>query len=124
MEVQIYETLCPGAVWRVTHFTADGKESELWKGKDPTPVGAAWGVSKIKIHPKTDVRRIKIYIDSQRVPDWNEIDAVGLVDAEGTVTWAAKAYASSSFGVQTGLPDRVPPLGDSPQREPHADEAF
>jgi hypothetical protein len=43
------------------------------------------------------IRKVKLYLDSPRVPGWNEIDAVGLIDQQATTHWAAKAEASSTF---------------------------
>src|SRR5262249_20892308 len=48
--------------------------------------------------------RIKVYIESTKVPGWNEIDAVGLVDAKGKTFWAICAEASSTYAEQTAAP--------------------
>lgn len=95
--VLVYETYNPGAVDRVTAYDAAGKEVELWSGADPTPAGQEKGVSVIPVHPAFDVSRIRIYLDSPKVPGWNEIDAVGLLNATGKTAWAASATASSSY---------------------------
>ena len=44
--------------------------------------------------------RSRSYIESTRVKGWNEIDAVGLVDAQGNRQWAQKATASSTYADQ------------------------
>ena len=49
------------------------------------------------VQPTFDLSRIRIYLDSPKVPGWNEIDAVGLVDEKGTTHWAASARASSTY---------------------------
>lgn len=95
--VMVYETFNPGAVDRVTSFDAAGNEVELWSGSDPTPAGKEKGISVIPIQPAFDVTRIRIYLDSPKVAGWNEIDAVGLVDEQGTTHWAASARASSTY---------------------------
>ena len=95
--VLIYETFNPGAVDRVTGYNASGKEFELWSGADPTPPGSEKEISVIALHPAFDLVRIRIYIDSPKVAGWNEIDAVGLLDAAGTTHWAVSATASSSY---------------------------
>src|SRR5262245_13784780 len=46
--VLVHETYNPGALVRVTAFRLDGEEVEVWKGKDPTPVGAGRGISEVK----------------------------------------------------------------------------
>lgn len=99
--VLIYETYNPGAVDRVTGYDPSGKEVELWSGADPTPAGSEKGISVIPLHPDFDLTRIRVYLDSPKVTGWNEIDAVGLLDAAGTTHWAAGATASSTYADQT-----------------------
>jgi hypothetical protein len=98
----VYETLNPGAVDRVTGYDASGNEVELWSGSDPTPAGKDKGISVIPLHPDFDVKRIRIYLDSQRVAGWNEIDAVGLIDDAGKTSWASSATASSTYADVVG----------------------
>ena len=98
--VLIYETYNPGAVDRVTGYDANGKEVELWSGADPTAAGSEKGISVIPLHPDFDLMRIRIYLDSPKVPGWNEIDAVGLLDAAGSTHWADSAMASSTYAGQ------------------------
>ena len=43
-------------------------------------------------------RGAKVYLDTKRVPGWNEIDAVALTDRAGARHWAEQASASSSYG--------------------------
>ena len=95
--VLVYETYNPGAVNRVTGYDPDGKEVELWAGSDPTPAGKDKGISIIPIHPEFDLSKIRVYLDSPKVPGWNEIDAVGLLDAGGKTHWATSAIASSTY---------------------------
>ncbi len=95
--VEIYETYNPGAVSKISAFTPDGKETEIWTGKDPTPTGSGKGVSKIPFTTSFKTKAIKIYLDSPRVRGWNEIDAVGLIDNTGKTHWAVSAKASSTF---------------------------
>jgi len=98
-EVQIYENYAPGAVNRVTVFNENGDEIEAWKGQDPTAASNAAGISKIPINLPINTKRVKIFIDSQKVPGWNEIDAVGLVDEMGNTQWASDVQDSSSYAV-------------------------
>ena len=65
--------------------------------RHPTPAGTDKGISIIPVHPDFDLTRIRIYLDSPKVPGWNEIDAVGLLDTTGTTHWADSATASSSY---------------------------
>ena len=102
--VEIHETYNPGAVNQISVFAADGRELMVWRGIDPTSTSAPRGISRIPLDVDFPVQRIKVYIDSAAVPGWNEIDAVGLVEETGRTHWAAKAYASSSFGRNLKLP--------------------
>jgi hypothetical protein len=103
VEVHIYETHCPGAVDKIARVNILGQESVLWQGADPTPATAPGGVSKIPVSGAPATRLLKIYLDSPAVHGWNEIDAVALVDAQGTLHWARRAAASSSYGPRGSL---------------------
>ena len=96
--VVIHETYNPGAVYKVTALAPRGSEVVLWTGTDPTPPTANRGVSRIPVSPQFKTRRIKVYLNSPAVPGWNEIDAVGLLDATGKTHWATSAEASTSYG--------------------------
>lgn len=117
--VDVYESYNPGAVVKVTLFDEQGKEVEGWSGVDPTPPGATQGntpVSKIPITASAATSRIKLYIASDKVPGWNEIDAVGLIDDQGNEQWAKRVSASSTYASSYGL-QRVP-QGDAMELAP------
>lgn len=100
VQVEIHETFNPGAVFKVSIFSSIGEEHTVWEGDDPTAVGMARGISKIDLDTKLVVNRIRIYLASEKVDGWNEIDAVGLKDKNGKTQWAKAATASSSFADQ------------------------
>jgi hypothetical protein len=95
--IVIHENLGPGAVRRVSHYPKLGLERPLWEGNDPTPTTAVSGVSRLPVTADINTSRIKIYLDSPAVAGWHEIDAVGLVSADGKTIWATNASASSSY---------------------------
>ena len=95
--VLVYETFNPGAVTRVTGFKLDGQEVELWKGQDPTTPDMEIGVSEIPVKVDFKMARVKLYVESTKVPGWNEIDAVGLRDKDKKMHWAVAADASSTY---------------------------
>jgi hypothetical protein len=97
-EVVVYENNAPGAITRISVLDAAGKESTIWEGSDPTPRDQPWGVSVFPVKVDAPVHKLKLYINSQEVPGYNEIDAVGLRGASGEVEWASAAEASSVFG--------------------------
>jgi hypothetical protein len=104
--IHVHENDCPGALVKVTAFDPDGKEVVAWEGVDPTPVDKEHGVSTLKVGLGFDVQRIKLYLDSVKVPGWNEIDAVALEDDKGQKHWATKVEASSTYAT-TILPVHV-----------------
>lgn len=97
-QVEVVETYNPGAICRICAVNASGVETELWKGSDPAPPGAALWRSKFPVPTGTRTRRVKIYLDSPKVPGWNEIDAVALHDRDGSIQWATNSWASSAYG--------------------------
>jgi hypothetical protein len=111
--VLVYETFNPGALARVTAFKLDGEEVELWKGQDPTTPDNDMGVSEIPVKADFKTARIKLYIESTKVPGWNEIDAVGVRDRDKKMHWAVAADASSTYAppydaLQTTLQPPLP----------------
>lgn len=94
-EVTVRETYNPGAISKLTAVLADGREQILWEGvTEPAeaPVDTVFPVPG-----NVTAQAVKVYLDTRRVPGWNEIDAVELVGRDGRRQWASRARASSSF---------------------------
>ena len=101
--LRVYEIYGTGAVNRVTLFDAGGNEVEAWSGVDPAPRGRTIATSEIPLAPVGfATKRVKIYLDSPNVPNWNEVDAVGLVGPDDRVQWAVGAEASSTYASSRG----------------------
>lgn len=96
-EVHVYETYNPGALFKVSIIDDAGNELLAWEGSDPTPVGSGRGTSRISIPLKVPTKKVKIYLASDKVPGWNEIDAVGLLSDSDEMQWAKKVSASSCY---------------------------
>jgi hypothetical protein len=96
--IEVHETYNPGALTRASIFDPIGREVTVWQGTDPTQPPASGGVSKLPVHTIWKTRQVKIYLDSPAVPGWNEIDTIGLVDAQGKTHWPINATASSAYG--------------------------
>ena len=94
-EVRVRETHNPGAVSKVTAFLANGTEVTLWEGTEP-PVTAPVEMS-FQVPSSGMAKSVKVYLDTKRVPGWNEIDAVELIGRDGSHQWAKHASASSSY---------------------------
>ena len=94
-EIRVRETHNPGAVSKVTALLANGTEVTLWEGVEPkaeAPVEMSFTV------PSTvNAKTVKVYLDTKRVPGWNEIDAVELIGRDGSHQWAKSASASSTY---------------------------
>lgn len=106
----VYETCAPGALVKLSVFDPAGKEVVAWEGKDPTPQSSPKGISLIPVRLDFPVRRIKLFLDSEAVPNWNEIDAVQLEDVDGNTQWVANAEASSTYA-NVGMGDGTRPYG-------------
>ncbi|MCC7138480.1 MAG: hypothetical protein IT460_08665 [Planctomycetes bacterium] len=93
--VRVHETLAPGAVAEVLARGPDGTWTSLWQGTAPAAASPAWFEPAVR---PTDFATdaLRLVLDTDRVPGWNEIDAVELV-GDGLRQWAATATASSSF---------------------------
>lgn len=93
--VLLHETLNPGAVARILAFTPEGTWDVVWEGRGAPAQTPVWFAPPVRA---TDyvTSRIRVVLDTDRVPGWNEIDAVELVGDERR-QWAIGAEASSSF---------------------------
>jgi thiol-disulfide isomerase/thioredoxin len=94
-EVRIRETFNPGAINKVEAISADNKGTVIWEGTaeaKPAP-------SDMVVKPQSAVvsNKIKIHLDTTRVPGWNEIDAVELLGKDGSRQWAQAATASTTY---------------------------
>jgi hypothetical protein len=104
-ELQVYESCAPGALFKVTAFDQSDHEIQAWSGTDPssaTPGSGKTPVSKIPLSIKFPTCKIKIYLASDKVPGWNEIDAVGLVSDNDQLQWARSVQASSTYASSFG----------------------
>jgi hypothetical protein len=105
--VRIHENYNPGAVIKITAYDAEGKGMTAWSKEkqgevDEEPPTATSDARPRDVPLAVDfaIKRLKLHIDSPAAAGWNEIDAVGLVDAEEQVHWATAAAASSTYSEQ------------------------
>lgn len=131
--VRIHETFNPGAIRMVSIFKPDGEELEVWRAKKVAPTGKKSRVLEVQLPLGFLVSRVKVHLATAKVPGWNEIDAVGLVDDKARVHWATAATASTTYakprskvqpiaiaGPELALPGLVVPGGlviPNPQQE-------
>jgi uncharacterized protein YkwD len=105
-EIRIRETFNPGAISKVTAPADSESDHILWEGT-ATPSPAP---SEMSITPQEKItsNKLKIHLDTRRVPGWNEIDAVELIATDGTRQWATQATASSTYADFPLLPQGLP----------------
>jgi RNA polymerase sigma factor (sigma-70 family) len=97
-EVNIHETYNPGAISKVAALMPDGSEKVLWQGTAVKPDSGEESLeTSVPVPPGTTSSQIKIYVDTDRVGSWPEIDAVELVGTNGSSQWASSSSASSSY---------------------------
>jgi hypothetical protein len=101
-KVRIHEVNSAGEVVRIEGTDERGKKQVLWSGVDPTKRP---GVFEVAVDSKVRIRRIRIILDTNRRPGWNEIDAVEIVGPEGR-QWASSASASSTYATGSPRPIR------------------
>jgi len=94
-EVRVRETYNPGAISKVAAVLPNGQEKIIWEGV--TEPGEAPIEKVFPVSGNIYAKGVKVYLDTRRVPGWNEIDAVELVGRDGTRQWASQATASSSY---------------------------
>jgi hypothetical protein len=91
--VRIFEVNSPGAVAEVLARGPDGAWATLWRGtadRGDAPLVLSFPLTAFP------VRTIRIVLDTNRTPGWNEIDAVELLGPGGG-QWASRASASSTY---------------------------
>jgi hypothetical protein len=102
-EINIQETYNPGAISRVTALMPDGSERTLWSGQTtPPPDGTRDQETSLPVPPGIHSQDIRVYVDTNRVNSWPEIDAVEIVGTSGQRQWATSATASSSYSENYG----------------------
>lgn len=109
-EVRVFQTFNPGALFRISAFDEDGREVLIWEGIDPSPKDAEMSIVTIPVSTTLRTNTIRIYLDSENVPGWNEIDAVELIGSDGSRQWASWATASSTYAAEPWTDDAPDPF--------------
>jgi hypothetical protein len=91
-EIRIHASFNPGTVVRVLGGTTADNLREIWAGN-----GVTQTIQVIPVSPPAEMALVKLELDTSKVPGWNEIDAVALVDVNGKTHYAEKATASSEW---------------------------
>lgn len=96
-QVSVVESHNPGAIRKVVAVLPDGTESPIWEGTMEPSTGDELVSSDFKVGSPVRAQSVKVYLDTARVPGWNEIDAVQIVGRDGSKQWASASRASSSY---------------------------
>jgi hypothetical protein len=96
-EINVHETHNPGAISKVAAILPDGSERLIWEGDFDQEQATDIVERAFQVRDAITANSVKIYLDTARVPGWNEIDAVELVGADQSRQWAASAKASSTY---------------------------
>ena len=91
--LHLHQTFNPGAVTRIEAQTPNGPVA-LWSGAEASKA-TLW---RLNLPKPFLIDRVRIHLDTRRVAGWNEIDALGLLDATGRMHWATAATASTWYG--------------------------
>jgi HAMP domain-containing protein len=94
-QIRVLESEAPGAVVKIAALTEGGGEIVLWQGSEPRT--AAPADQMFAVPPGITAQSIRVYLDTAKVPGWNEIDAVELIGRDGSRQWAKSASASSTY---------------------------
>ncbi len=95
-QIKVRETSGAGCIAKVAAVLENGTEVVIWQGRESAGEGIV--DAPFNAPPGLTAQGVKVYLDTARVPGWNEIDAVQLIGRDGSHQWAATASASSSYG--------------------------
>ena len=100
VRIDVHETFCPGALAALAILTPQGDEIELWRQPETKAPAEPGRVLQLEVPIGFVVERVLLRFASEKVPGWNEIDAVGLLDDKGKHHWASRAEASSTYATK------------------------
>jgi hypothetical protein len=98
-QVRVLENYNPGAIVRIVAILDGGTEIPLWRGEEPKLTAPA--DQKFPVRPGVVASKVRVVLDTNKVPGWNEIDAVELIGRDGSRQWAKSATASSTYASPT-----------------------
>jgi hypothetical protein len=96
-QINVVESHNPGAISKVAAVLPDGSETTVWEGTIDGSPQDELVTSEFHVDSNLRAQSVKVYVDTARVPGWNEIDAVQLVGRDGSKQWASASSASSSY---------------------------
>ncbi len=76
--IWVFETFNPGAISKIS-VTAAGVTSVVYENPTPKSIGACGHVLSVSTKTCSPISSVRIDVASDKVPNYNEIDAVGLL---------------------------------------------
>jgi hypothetical protein len=101
-QVVVRQTSNPGGITKVVAITETGAEVPIWQGEDPSR-GQKLADTPFSVPPGVNARKVKIFVDTSKMPGWEEIDAIKVVGRDGSQQWANSVNASSTYAQGAGL---------------------
>jgi hypothetical protein len=92
----VRQTSNPGAITKIVSVTETGSEIPVWAGQDPSK-GQPLADTPFAFPPGVTTGRIRVYLETTKLPGWEEIDALQLVGRDGSRQWAKSVNASSTY---------------------------
>ncbi len=110
-KIVVRQTSNPGGVTKVVAIGDNGAEIPIWAGEDPSK-GQQLADTPFAVNGAINAKRVRVYVDTRKMPGWEEIDAVQITGRDGASQWAKSSKASSTYasgrtrflgGYRTGL---------------------
>ena len=101
-QVVVRQTCNPGTITRVVAITDSGAEVPIWQGEDPSK-GQILADTPFIVPPGVNARKVKIFLDTSKMPGWEEIDAIKVVGRDGAQQWANSVNSSSTYAQGAGM---------------------
>jgi hypothetical protein len=95
-QVIVRQTSNPGTITKVVAVLESGTEIPIWSGQDPSK-GQALADTPFAFPAGITAGRVRVYLDTSKMPGWEEIDAIQLVGRDGSRQWAKSVTASSTY---------------------------
>jgi hypothetical protein len=113
-QVIVRQTCNPGCITKLVAVTDSGAEVPIWEGQDPSK-GQSLANTPFAVPAGINARRVRVYVDTSKMPGWEEIDAVQLIGRDGSRQWANSVNASSTYaaGAMTLTENSLELLGDT-----------
>ncbi len=95
-KIVVRQTSNPGGITKIVAIGDNGAEIPIWAGEDPSK-GQKLADTPFAVNGTINAKRVRVYVDTAKMPGWEEIDAVQITGRDGASQWAKSSKASSSY---------------------------